>query len=263
MRRQQIRLLPLFLLGCLVLLSSQKVIGAFRFGGVGARHRNKSSISNGSITATAASDTDESYPGHMRDIPGVPYLVETLGKELYQVVNKPKYKFYLYMTIGKLPDETSFVIALNMLCNLLYCLVTFAGFCLLPRNFMLVGTAVTILVGPALVLILLGSVVLVLVAFTLYPIVSVATLWGLFFMTSQAAQVLGRAMGLDQDKDGDVDWMDVLCYLGQTRVGRALRLDVLHQTWHESTLDPFQAIHKYRYAPCSRCYCTDSSLRHA
>jgi len=175
-------------------------------------------------------------------ITGVPFLVEMLGKELYSYLDRPKYRLYLRMTVGKLPNEETFVVTLNMICNLLYGVAILVGFLLLPRGFMLLGTLATIFVGPALVLILLGSTALVAVAFALYPVTSVLTLWLFFFSTSQAFQVIGRQLGLDRDGDGDVDLLDVLHCASQTTWGRALGLPKLHETLNQATMDPFQEI---------------------
>eukprot|EP00977_Amphora_coffeiformis_P001438 scaffold291_cov168-Amphora_coffeaeformis.AAC.7 len=203
-------------------------------------NNNNNNNSRRAIDVSTSTPTSESPD----DIPDVPFLVEALGKEIYAAVNKPKYKFYFYMTIGKLPDETTFVTVLNMICNLLYGLITLVGFVALPRGFMLMFTALTIFVGPALVLILLGTMAALLVAFALYPITSVASLWVLFFSTSRIAQVLGVYLGLDSDKDGDVDWLDVLHYLASTQMGKLLRLDTLHDLLNNSSMDPFREINR-------------------
>jgi len=178
------------------------------------------------------------------DIPDVPFLVETIGKEIYAAVNCRKYKFYIYMTVGKLPDEKSTIILINMVCNLLYALSILLGFLFLPRGYMLVGTAVTLFVGPALILILLGTVALMLVAFAIYPVISVFSMWVLFFLTSHLAQVLGRRLGLDHDGDGDVDMLDVLSYAASTKWGQWIGLPKLHKMLNESSMDPFQEINR-------------------
>jgi hypothetical protein len=174
----------------------------------------------------------------------VPFLVEKIGKEIYSAVNRPKYKFYIYMTIGKLPDERSTIIVLNMLCNILYGVAVFSGFMLLPRGYMLIGTALTIFIGPALILVLLGAIVLSLVVIALFPVISVFSMLVFFFLTSQIAQVMGRRLGLDHDKDGDVDMLDLLSYAASTQWGKACGLPKLHRVLNESMLDPFQEIHR-------------------
>jgi hypothetical protein len=178
------------------------------------------------------------------DIPGVPWLVEWLGKELYGAVNRPKYKFYLYMTVGKLPDEKSTVIFLSTLCNILYGVSVVAGFLLLPRNFMLLFTATTLYVGPALVLILLGLTGGVIAAFALYPVLSVSAVWMWFFLTSQLFQSIGKRYGLDRDRDGDVDALDVLYFVAQTKWGAAVGLQKLHAVLNDACTDPFREIHR-------------------
>jgi hypothetical protein len=44
------------------------------------------------------------------DVPEVYFLVELIGKEIYSIVDRPKYKFYIYMTIGHLPEECGFCV---------------------------------------------------------------------------------------------------------------------------------------------------------
>jgi hypothetical protein len=193
-------------------------------------------------SVVAAEDTTKTDHDDIRD--AVPFLVEKIGKEIYAGVDRPKYKFYIYMTIGKLPDERSTIIFLNMLCNILYGVAVLAGFLFLPRGYMLIGTALTIFIGPALILVLLGAVVLILVVFALYPVISVSSMLVFFFLTSQIAQVMGRRLGLDHDKDGDVDMLDLLSYAASTKWGKVLGLPKLHRMLNESMMDPFQEIHR-------------------
>jgi hypothetical protein len=148
------------------------------------------------------------------------------------------------MTVGKLPNEEATIVFLNMVCNLLYGISILAGFRFLPRGGMLIGTLVTLFVGPALVLILLGAAVLMLAAFAVYPVTSVFSIWVSFFLTSQLAQVMGRRLGLDHDGDGDVDMLDLLHYAASTKWGKILGLSKLHKMLHESTMNPFQEIHR-------------------
>jgi hypothetical protein len=148
------------------------------------------------------------------------------------------------MTIGQLPNEANTIVMLNIICNLLYSLGILIGFVYLPRTYMLIGTLATLFIGPALVLLLLGSLALILIAFSVYPITSVLSMWTFFFLTSKVAQVLGRHLGLDQDKDGDCDMLDILHYAASTKWGMQLGLPKLYKMLHESTMDPFQAIHR-------------------
>lgn len=178
------------------------------------------------------------------DIPGVPFLVETLAKEIYAVVNCKKYKFFLYMTVGKLPDEPTFIVFLNYICNVLYGLAILSGFLVLPRGPMLMATILTIFTGPALVLVLLGCMVAMMAAFAMYPVLSVLTLWMFFFLTSQLAQVIGRRLGLDHDGDGDVDFLDLLSYAASTKWGKLLGIPIMHSMLNEATGDPFQEIRR-------------------
>jgi tetrahydromethanopterin S-methyltransferase subunit G len=110
---------------------------------------------------------------------------------------------------------------------------------------MLVCTLLTLFVGPALVFVILGSAILVLAAFAVYPIISVMVIWLGFFFTSQLAQAIGRKLGLDKDKDGDVDFLDVLHYAAySTQWGKSIGLPKLYKMLNDSTMDPFREIHR-------------------
>lgn len=146
---------------------------------------------------TAAVEDVYIRPDHSQDIPGVPFLIEALGKEIYAGVNQQKYKSWIHVASGRhLSDESTFVTGLNFFCNLLYVVLTLAGFILLPRGFMLVTTPVTMLVGPALVLVMLVMTSLLLIAFGMYPIISVTTIWTIFFLATYLAQ--NESPSLDQ-----------------------------------------------------------------
>jgi hypothetical protein len=153
------------------------------------------------------------------DVPEVYYLVEMIGKEIYSIVDRPKYRFYIYMTIGHLPEEHSMIALINVICNVLYGIFVVCGFWFLPRGVMLFGTLATLYVGPALVLVLLGSIGLALAAFAFYPVTSVVVVWLFFFSTSHLAQAIGRRLGLDFDGDGDIDFLDILHVAATTRWG--------------------------------------------
>ena len=49
---------------------------------------------------------------------------------------------------------------------------------------------------------------------------------GYVFLTSRAFQLIGVALGLDHDGDGDVDYLDILGHLAHTEVGSAIGLPV-------------------------------------
>ena len=196
----------------------------------------KSHNTTKSVSATDTTMTDD-------DIPNVHFLVEMIGQEIYAMVKKPKYKFYIYMTIGTLPNETNTIVLLSTICNILYGISVLFGFLFLPRGPMLFATLATMWIGPALVLILLGVIAAALVAFALYPIVSVGLMCGWFFATSKMAQTLGKRWGLDSDQDGDVDWLDLLHFLAKTDVGHSLGLLRLHELLNQANQDPFQEIH--------------------
>lgn len=224
----------------------------------------------------------------MEDVPGVPFLVEFIGRKLYEALDRPKYRvrkgglashgmflvrlldpyrfspacrvdssrlcdgifhfplcqFYIYMTIGTMPNEENTIFLLNILCNLLYATSILIGFLLLPRGTMLIGTLVTLFVGPVLVLILLGSAALIVAAFAVYPMASVLSMWLFFFLTSQMAQVICRKLGLDRDKDGVCNLLDLLHFAASTKWGTMIGLPQLYHLLHESTKDPFQEIHR-------------------
>ena len=56
--------------------------------------------------------------------------------------------------------------------------------------------------------------------------------------------MIGRQLGLDQDKDGDVDMLDLLYFLANTRAGKHIGLQNLHDRLNRLSQDPFQAIHR-------------------
>ena len=177
------------------------------------------------------------------DIPEVHYLFELIGREMYAYVNCPKYRFYIYMMGYSLPDERTTIIALSTLSNVLYGCSVLIGFIVFPRGQMLIWTLVTLYIGPAFILLFIGAHIALLVAFAMYPVTSVLCIWLWFFCTSQIAQQIGKYWGLDQDKDGDVDVMDLIHYLSQTKLGRYIGLETLHDKLNKMSMDPFQAIH--------------------
>jgi hypothetical protein len=174
----------------------------------------------------------------------VHFLVQVIGKQIYDYVDRPKYKFYIYMTVGKLPNEKSTIALLSTLCNVLYGCCVWAGFLILPRDYMLLGTLLTLYVGPAMILVLIGAFGMTLAAFAIYPVTSVLVIWLFHFLTSQLAQSLGKGLGLDSDKDGDVDLLDFLHWMASTRVGRFVGLPGLYKILSKMNKDPFQEIHK-------------------
>lgn len=177
------------------------------------------------------------------DVPQVHYLVEYLGKEMYNYINRPKYRFYVYMALGRsLPDEQSTIAMISTVCNVLYGITVFFGFMLLRRDYMLLITILTLYIGPAIVLILIALVGASLAAFALYPVYSVLAMWTFFFLTSQVAQALGKYLGLDADKDGDVDMLDFVYWASTTKVGKFVGLPGIYTMLNECTRDPFQEI---------------------
>ena len=72
------------------------------------------------------------------------------------------------------------------------------GFIFLPRHSMLIGTALTLHIGPAIILVVFGLIFAVLAAFAIYPIYSASFVWLWFFLSSQGWQAIGKALGLDK-----------------------------------------------------------------
>lgn len=182
--------------------------------------------------------------GDDNDLPDVHWLVERIGKEIFKIVKRPKYKFYIFMTIGTLPEEQSTIALVNTLCNVLYGILVWLGFLWLPRTFMLIVTLLTLTIGPALVLILLGTIGLALAACALYPVTSVACLWVFFFCTSHLAQAIGRELGLDGNRDGEVNFLDFLHELSESRLGGALGLRTLYSVLKDANRNHLQEIHR-------------------
>jgi len=162
--------------------------------------------------------------------PDTGYLINLVSDAVATpILATPKYRFYLYMSLGFVPKQEDFVFIVSTLCNLLYVLTLLAGFFLLPRTNMLVITLVTFAVGPALVLVLLGAVGVFLALSMTYPMLMALGLWSFFFLSSQVFQSVGTYLGLDQDADGDVDWLDILAWLASKPLGKTLGLDAIHQ----------------------------------
>jgi hypothetical protein len=177
-------------------------------------------------------------------VPHVHFLVDMIGREMYQNVNTPKNKILIFMTIGKLPCEQSTIAFLSTFCNVCYGISVLLGFVFLDRTYMLVGTLLTLYVGPAIILVLLGIVGGALVAFAVAPVLSVLIIWFGFFLTSQMAQMLGSYLGLDSDGDGDVDYLDLLHWAASKRLGKLLGLAALYKFLKKLNTDPFIEIHK-------------------
>lgn len=65
-------------------------------------------------------------------------------------------------------------------------------------------------IGPAIVVVIIGLLGASVAAFAVYPVQSVLFLWTWFSLTSQVAQALGKYLGIETDKDGDVHMLDFL-----------------------------------------------------
>lgn len=156
-------------------------------------------------------------------------LIGLLATALFEFLDRPKYRFYLWATFGVSLDERSTVAGVTLLCNFLYVVIVLSLVLVVPRAHWLVGTAATFFVGPAVVLAILGCIVGSLVVFALYPMTSVAAVWLACFLQSRLFQQIGLRLELDVDHDGDVDSMDIVKALAKTRLGRRLKLDAIHQ----------------------------------
>jgi hypothetical protein len=162
---------------------------------------------------------------------------------IYRWLNRPKYKFYMFMTIGRFNEEHT-ILVLSSLCNVLYVTLILVGFLLQPRNRMLIITALTLYVGPVIILLGLGALIILVGCFAFYPVYSVIIIWIWFLLTSQVAQLIGRYLGLDTDADGNVDLLDFLYYCATTNWGRSIGLLHLHATIvkYATKFDPLQEI---------------------
>jgi hypothetical protein len=158
-------------------------------------------------------------------------LVNQLGSMIFEAINTPKYRLYVYLLTGFQLEKQATITILSTICNLLYCvaiLLAFLGVGHVSRTTVLVCTLLTIYIGPAIVLIGFAALMGVLAAFALYPICSVLSIWVWFFLTSQAAQIIGHRLGLDMDKDGDVDSFDVLAWASKQWWGKYFWLEHVH-----------------------------------
>jgi hypothetical protein len=199
------------------------------FGGINNERTDDSNSRKGGINS------------HHDDYEHTHSLVETVGKAIYRQLDRPKYRFYMFMTVGKL-NEQSTILLLSSLCNALYGILVLIGFLLLPRERMLIITALTLYVGPSIILLLVGGFVLLVASFALYPVISVLVVWIWFFLTSHVAQVLGKSLGLDSNEDGNVDMLDLIYYFANTRWGEWIGLRRLHTYLKCIPKDPFEEI---------------------
>jgi hypothetical protein len=167
----------------------------------------------------------------MMEQPSDDSLVNQLGSMIFEAINTPKYRLYVYLLTGFQLEKQATITILSTICNLLYCvaiLLAFLGVGHVSRTTVLVCTLLTIYIGPAIVLIGFAALMGVLAAFALYPICSVLSIWLWFFLTSQAAQIIGHRLGLDMDKDGDVDSFDVLAWASKQWWGKYFWLEHVH-----------------------------------
>ena len=159
----------------------------------------------------------------------VGYLIKLVAEAMFNAVASPKYKFALYMTLGFVPKHDDFVIAVSTLCNLLYVMMLVGGFLVMPRDRMLIITVLTFAVGPALVLIAIGATGAFLALAAFRPMYMALAIWIVAFLSSRIFQSVAVYLGLDQDNDGDVDWLDIVAWAATTKAGKALGLDAVHR----------------------------------
>ncbi len=172
-------------------------------------------------------------------VPDTDGLIGLLAHTIYQYFDRPKYHVSVYLTLGYRYDEDTAVYLVASLCNWLYGVFVLWGFAKFSRSRMLVFVALTFPVGPSIVLILLGLLAGLQLCFITNPSASVGTIWVLFFLPSQLAQRIGIYLGLDKDKDGDVDILDLLDCVARTPVGRVLRLNHVHSYLNAPRHNPF------------------------
>lgn len=165
--------------------------------------------------------------------PEVGGLIGIVSHAMYNSINTPKYKLYLYMSMGFVPKESDFVFFVSTMCNLLYVLTLLAGFTILPRGNMLVITALTFAIGPALILVMLGAAAAFIALSMFYPMAVAIALWLAFFVSTSLFQSIAIHLGLDHDGDGDVDWLDLLKWAASKPLGEWLKLDSLHRVMNQ------------------------------
>lgn len=153
-------------------------------------------------------------------------LVKVAGHYLY--LSLDGYHFYFKFFLGVDIDEQGTIVALSVVCNVVYCTLMLIGFSSLPREFMIKVGLLTILIGPAVVLLLLAFLGATIVCMALYPGYFVLLIWIIDFVKGELVQRVGKYLGLDQDNDGDVDLEDIFLFFANSSLGRSLGLKEVH-----------------------------------
>jgi hypothetical protein len=111
---------------------------------------------------------------------------------------------------GKTLSEYATVVMLKIICNFMYVMTVLAGFYFLPKNIMLLIAVLTSLIGPLIALLVI-VIILGLFAFFVYaPCTSMNIICLGIFLSGPMGQSILKALGLDSDNDGDVDFIDLV-----------------------------------------------------
>mmetsp|Transcript_23679 Transcript_23679/g.71015 ORF Transcript_23679/g.71015 Transcript_23679/m.71015 type:complete len:245 (-) Transcript_23679:29-763(-) len=194
------------------------------------------------VSAVAAWGRRKQEPVEEEAVPETDGLIGILAHAVFEYFDQPKYHVAVFLTLGYRYDEDTAVYVVASLCNWLYGVLVLWGFATYSRSRMLVLVALTFPIGPSIVLIFLGALAGLQLLFVARPMASVAALWVLFFLPSQLAQRLGLWLGLDADRDGDVDVLDVLDFFAETRLGVLLRLRGVHTYLNAPHHNPFDHV---------------------
>jgi hypothetical protein len=116
----------------------------------------------------------------------------------------------LRWTTGKQISEYTLILLLRISCNTLYLVTIIAGFMVLPKNVMIFIGIMTSVIGPLIALVIIGVFFGTVALFIYAPVTCMNAICLSVWLGGPMGQRILKSMGLDKDKDGDVDMIDIL-----------------------------------------------------